>query len=129
MHFVLVGPQVEENLGIGYLAASLRASGHQVTVLAFDDEREAPALAAQTAALDAGAVGLAMAYQPGARAAMSLARAIRDAGFTGHLTAGGQFASIAAEALLRDCAAFDSILCGEADASIVQLAGALAAGG
>lgn len=36
MRFVLIGPAVEENLALGYLAAALRAAGHEATLVPFE---------------------------------------------------------------------------------------------
>ena len=52
----------------------------------------------------------------------SLAAALRESGYTGHINAGGPFASFNAENLLRDFPAFDSIALGEGEELVPMLA-------
>ncbi|MBI5500888.1 MAG: B12-binding domain-containing radical SAM protein [Deltaproteobacteria bacterium] len=129
MRFVLIGPDVEENLSLAYLAAALRRGGHEALMVAFTHDGEHERVAARAAALAPDAVGLSMTFQSRGRGFLALAAELRRAGFAGHLTAGGHWASVAAEPILRDHAALDSILRGEAEDSLVALAGALHDGG
>lgn len=40
MKVALVGAELEENLGIRYMASSLEARGHQVQIIPFNSESE-----------------------------------------------------------------------------------------
>ena len=66
--------------------------------------------------------GLSMVFTGRAREFVALAGALREAGWRGHLTAGGHFASFHAEDLLRDFPAFDSVVHGEGEETITDLA-------
>ncbi|MBI5487671.1 MAG: cobalamin B12-binding domain-containing protein [Deltaproteobacteria bacterium] len=125
MRIVLIGPDVEENLSLAYLAAALRRGGHEATMVAFTHDGDHERVAARVAALAPDAVGLSMTFQSRGRGFLALAASLRRAGFAGHLTAGGHWASVAAEPILRDHGSLDSILRGEAEDSLVTLADAL----
>jgi radical SAM superfamily enzyme YgiQ (UPF0313 family) len=53
---------------------------------------------------------------------LALVTALRQSGVRAHLTMVGPLPSFAANGLLAACPALDSVLCGEAEASVVQLA-------
>jgi anaerobic magnesium-protoporphyrin IX monomethyl ester cyclase len=53
---------------------------------------------------------------------LSLATCLRSAGVTPHVTMAGPLPTFAYAALLEACPALDSVLCGEAEASVAQLA-------
>ncbi len=126
----LVGPELEENLSLRYLAASLAEAGFESRILAFNGD--ADAVAVLSGILEAPepplAVGLSMAFQWRAPDFLALAVALREQGYEGHVTAGGHFATFAAADLLRDFPALDSICRQESEATVVALARALATG-
>jgi anaerobic magnesium-protoporphyrin IX monomethyl ester cyclase len=126
----LVGPELEENLSLRYLAASLRRAGFDSRILAFNRDEDAPGiLAAILHAPDPPlAVGLSLAFQWRAPDVLALAVALREEGYAGHVTAGGHFATFAAGDLLRDFPALDSVCRQEAEQTLVALCQALAAG-
>jgi anaerobic magnesium-protoporphyrin IX monomethyl ester cyclase len=126
----LVGPELEENLSLRYLAASLDRAGFQSRILAFNNEGDCAAvLAAITRAPEPPlAVGLSMAFQWRAPDFLALAVALREEGYAGHITAGGHFATFAAADLLRDFPAIDSICRQEAEDTLVALCRAIVEG-
>jgi radical SAM superfamily enzyme YgiQ (UPF0313 family) len=127
----LVGPEIEENLSLRYLASSLAAAGFRAEIvpLAYDDEF-GPALAAIEGAPEPPLlVGLSLAFQWRARDFLALAIALRQRGYRGHITAGGHFATFAANEILRDFPELSSVCRQEAEETIVALAAALAADG
>ncbi|MBN1772037.1 MAG: radical SAM protein [Deltaproteobacteria bacterium] len=126
MRFALIGPTLEENLALGYLAAALRAAGHEATFVPFEGPADTAARAALAHRPDA--VGVSLAFQVGAEELLGVPAALRARGFAGFVVAGGAFASLAADDLLREAPALDAVLCGEADESIVRLADALQSG-
>lgn len=125
MRFALVGPTLEENLALGYLAAALRAARHAATVVPFAGAERAAETARRALEPQPDVVGLSLAFQVGSPALLAVADALRARGFRGLVVAGGPFASLAADELLRATPALDAVLCGEADESIVRLADAL----
>jgi radical SAM superfamily enzyme YgiQ (UPF0313 family) len=126
----LVGPELEENLSLRYLASSLERAGVRAEIVPFSvDEDFADALAAIVGAGEPPlAVGLSLAFQWRARDFLALAIALRQAGYGGHITAGGHFATFAGADLLRDFGELDSICRQEAEETLVALVSALAAG-
>jgi radical SAM superfamily enzyme YgiQ (UPF0313 family) len=126
----LVGPELEENLSLRYLAASLAGAGFESRILAYNSDADfASVLGAIVAAGEPPlAVGLSMAFQWRAPDFLALAVALREEGYRGHITAGGHFATFAAADLLRDFPALDSICRQESEATIAALCRALADG-
>jgi radical SAM superfamily enzyme YgiQ (UPF0313 family) len=122
MRVVLIGAELEENIGLRYMASALEARGHAADIVPFNHARDAPE--AVRAALEAapGIVGLSMVFTSRGREFCSLASALRDAGYDGHLIGGGHFAALNAERLLSDWPAFDSIGLGEGEGIITALA-------
>lgn len=122
----LVGPEVEENLSLRYLAASLAGSGYRTEILPFNGDGDFPRVLAELTGADRPfLVGLSLAFQNRAQDFLALAVAMRQRGYGGHLTAGGHFATFEAEALLRQFPELDSICRFEAEATIVDLARAI----
>jgi anaerobic magnesium-protoporphyrin IX monomethyl ester cyclase len=126
----LVGPELEENLSLRYLAASLRRAGFDSRILAFNRDEDAAGILA--AVLQAGEpplmVGLSLAFQWRAPDFLALAVALREEGHAGHITAGGHFATFAAGDLLQDFPALDSVCRQEAEETLVALCRALVGG-
>ncbi|MBN2192439.1 MAG: B12-binding domain-containing radical SAM protein [Polyangiaceae bacterium] len=123
----LVGPEVEENLSLRYLAAALAQSGIRSEIHAFNAPEDFSRIA--KAILDAPVppllVGLSLAFQWRAEEFLALAMALRAGGYRGHVTGGGHFGTFAANELLRDFLELDSICRFEAESTIVELVRAL----
>ncbi|MDF1563439.1 MAG: radical SAM protein [Deltaproteobacteria bacterium] len=121
MRVLLVGPDLEANVSLGYLAASLQQAGHEALQAAFNG----PADAARVLGLARGAdlVGLSLSFQVRAPQFFALAEALKAEDPARPVIAGGHFATCAAEAILRDVPALDLILLHEAEDSLVELAG------
>ena len=128
MHVVLVGPELEENLSLRYLAAALRAAGHTASLARFDSAEHTAAVVQQVRREQPELVGLSMVFQWRGREFCELARALRQAAYPGHITAGGHFATFAYEPLLRDLPELDSVVRQEGEVTIVELAAALQRG-
>jgi len=121
LRIALVGPEFEENLGLRYLHAALGAAGHTARILDFRDSTQAEAVAREIARWPADVVGLSMTFARRGREFADLATRLREVGFVGHLTCGGHFATLHAEALLRDVPALDSVVLGEGEEALVEL--------
>ncbi|HEX2573323.1 MAG TPA: radical SAM protein [Polyangia bacterium] len=129
----LVGPEFEENLSLRYLASSLAAAGFQSEILAFNRPGDLPGVVAAIVDRDDAQeppllVGLSLAFQWRAKDFLALAMALRAAGYSGHITAGGHFATFACRELLRDFPELDSICRQESEETLVEVARALVAG-
>jgi radical SAM superfamily enzyme YgiQ (UPF0313 family) len=121
MKAALIGPELEENLGLGYLHSSLETKGHQAQIFDFHTRTQIPQIVTEVIGFAPELVGLSMVYTARAREFVDLAAALRRAGFNGHITAGGHFASFHAQELLNRFSAFDSIVHGEGEETIVDL--------
>lgn len=122
MTHVLVGPTIEENLSIGYLSSALRVAGFGVEQVSFTEDHEHLLVAKSILEYQPRLVGLSLTSQTRAAGFLRLATSLRELGYRGHLTAGGHFASLAASNLLTEFGELDSILQGEAERSVVELA-------
>ena len=127
----LIGPEIEENLSLRYLASSLQAAGFDARILPFHSEAHFPSvLAAVVGAPEPPLlVGLSLAFQWRATDTLAVAMGLREAGYEGHITAGGHFATFAAAELLADFGELDSVVRQEGEDTIVALARAVAVGG
>ena len=73
-------------------------------------------------------IGLSLAFQWRAKDFLGLAVALRDAGYRGHITCGGHFATFASDDILRDFPEIDSVCRQEAEETLVHLARAVERG-
>ena len=126
MKIALVGPEIEENLALRYLAGSLLADGHSTVVLPFNRIADVPGLARRVLAEAPGLVGFSLVAQRRFEDFRRLGEALRADGYRGHITAGGHFASLRAREILRDTPQFDSILHHDGEKRICALARLLA---
>lgn len=126
----LVGPEIEENLSLRYIASSLAKAGHRAALVPFNQERDfAFALRAILDAPDRPeVVGISLAFQWRAKDFLALAVALRDAGYGGHITLGGHFATFESAPLLADFPEVDSICRQEAEETVVALTNAVVLG-
>jgi len=127
MRLTLVGADVEENLGMGMIAAAATGTGHRVEVLGFNDSAQLPDLVNRITSSDPDLVGLAAQYQHRGLDFLALATALRKAGFRGHITAGGHFATMGCAEVLAGRYGVDSVVLYDGERTIVALLAALAA--
>ena len=122
MKVALVGAELEENLGLRYMAAVLEDKGHQVELVSFNTGYDITAAVEQVTCFAPDITGLSMVFTGRAREFVRLAQALREGGYAGHLIAGGHFACLNAEPLLQDFPAFNSVALGEGEGIIGALA-------
>ncbi len=120
MRVLLVGPDLEENLSLRYLASSLRDAGHEPRIAVFEASDDA--LAVLAAADWADLVGLSLCYQVRAHEFLALARDLKRARPERAVIAGGHFASCAADDLLARHPELDLIALHECERTIAELA-------
>jgi radical SAM superfamily enzyme YgiQ (UPF0313 family) len=124
----LVGPEIEENLSLRYLAASLTRVGFRSEILTFNEPSDFTSVLAALSAPGAPLViALSLAFQWRAMEFLALAVALREKGYGGHITAGGHFGTFAAREVLDDFPEIDSICLHEAEGTLVDLVRALSA--
>jgi anaerobic magnesium-protoporphyrin IX monomethyl ester cyclase len=122
MKVALVGAELEENLGLRYMAAALEAKGHHVELFPFNSELDLSRVAELINDSAPYITGFSMVFTGRAIEFCRLAQKLRDQGYHGHLIAGGHFASLNCERLLQDFPAFDSVGLGEGEHIICDLA-------
>ncbi|MHB8876669.1 MAG: cobalamin-dependent protein, partial [Myxococcaceae bacterium] len=120
MRVLLVGPDLESNLSLRYLASSLRAAGHSPCIATFDSPEDIPSVLRQ--ARDAELVGLSMCFQVRAPEFLALARALKAEQPGRPIVAGGHFASCASAELLERNPELDLIVIHEGEHALVELA-------
>jgi radical SAM superfamily enzyme YgiQ (UPF0313 family) len=121
MKVALIGAELEENLGLRYMASALEQRGHRAFIFPFNEEADIPAVVRQVMATAPEIAGLSMVFTGRAREFCRLAKSLRESGFTGHLTAGGHFAALNCQQILTDFPEFDSIALGEGEELICEL--------
>ncbi len=128
MRVVISGADFEENLGVGMIVAVARRAGHEVFVEPYNHVDDEARVAERIVARRPDVVGLSVQFQHRAAEFLSLARRLRRLGFDGHVTAGGQFPTLAWRDAIRAPGALDSIVLHEGEETFVELLDALAAG-
>ena len=123
---LLVGFQDQDNLGVRYLASSLRQAGHDVRIESFG-KNPAP-LVLSTLAWRPDVVGFSMIFQFMAPDFGKVISALRSAGVRAHFTMGGHYASFAPDTLLQLIPGLDSVVRFEGERTIVDLADAVVSG-
>ncbi len=125
MRIGLVGAELEENLALRYMASALERQGHQADIIPFNSDADVEQATRQVVESGPEIVGLSMIFTGRAREFCHLAQALRSSGYSGHIIAGGHFAALNCEVLLRDFPEFDSVGLGEGEQIICDLAGHL----
>jgi len=125
MRVALVGSDCEENLGVAMIAASLQEAGHQVQVIAFNEARELEDVSERILRYRPKVVGLGIQFQHRSADFLQLALELRNSGYAGHITCGGQYPSMAWAEVLENERTVDSIVLHEGEHSTVELCEAL----
>jgi anaerobic magnesium-protoporphyrin IX monomethyl ester cyclase len=128
MRFTLIGADLEENLGMGMIAAAATGAGHRVVVLGFNDAGQAQDMVKHVLATCPDVVGLAAQFQHRGAEFLALAAALRRSGFRGHITAGGHFATMGYANVLGGRYGVDSVVLYDGEETVVELLAALADG-
>jgi anaerobic magnesium-protoporphyrin IX monomethyl ester cyclase len=118
---LLIGAEELENLSTRYLAAVLRQHGISVELCPFSTVDELGAAVQQAMRMRPRLVGLSIIFQYRAPEFLALADALSRSLHGVHITAGGHFPSFAADELLRDAPALNSIVRGEGEETLLEL--------
>lgn len=124
---LLVGHLDEENLGLGYLSATLRQFGYRVSVI--DSEGDPGALLRSIRAEQPLIVGFSLMFQFHLLRFARLVRELRNAGIDSHFTIGGHFPSLSYQATLETIPELDSVVRFEGEETLLELADTLSMGG
>lgn len=117
----LIGAEFEENLSLRYLAAAARKGGFSPHIWACNGPDAIPEIVRNIVAERAIVVGISVPFQLRARELLGIAAALRQAGFTGHICAGGHFATFEYENILREFPDVDSICRHEGEDTFAEL--------
>src|SRR6266404_5749048 len=124
---MLIGYQDEENLGLGYLSATLRRFGYRVLVFNFNADRdEILAVVHDKKPL---LIGLSLIFQFYLPRFAELVRTLREGGVACHLTIGGHFPSLSWQPTLEMIPELDSVVRFEGEVTLLELADMLSTGG
>jgi len=128
MRVVLVDPaprrgikEAYESLGIAYIASSLRAEGHEVTLIS--SALRCLSVRATVRAIrkaDPQVIGISI-LEVHAKRALALVDALRDAGIKAHIALGGHFPTFNHTRILRRLEGVDSITRGEGERTFSEL--------
>lgn len=111
-----------ENLGLGYLAAALEAQGFSVAILDANFYYWSPdAVATQVLAHGPLLAGFCLFFNNTAES-LALVRSLRTKGMKTHITLGGHHATFNFRDILLDNPGVDSIIRGEGEAALTELA-------
>ncbi len=126
----LVGRRLphNENLGLAYLRAALEGAGVSVTTHYVNDAADLARAIGALLAAPPDVVGLSLADGGSALLPLALGEALAVAGYRGHVTAGGQFATLARAWLLERYAWLGSVVRFAGEVPIVALARRVSAG-
>lgn len=122
---LLVGFQEQDNLGLRYLASSLRAVGHHIRIESFG--ADAAPLLSVAREWEPDVIGFSMIFQFMAPDFALIINALRVGGVRAHFTMGGHYASFAPDTLLQLMPELDSVIRFEGERTLVELATAVAA--
>lgn len=123
---MLVGFQVQGNLGLGYLAATLRRYGYRVEV--FDFQKDHAELLEAAAELQPILIGFSLIFQFYIKQFSSLMSYLRTHGITCHFTMGGHFPSLSCQRTLQLAPQLDSIARFEGELTLLELVDLLSTG-
>ncbi len=123
---VLVGFKRQENLGLGYLASTLRARGYRVEILDVEDEPDDILDAVQ--AVEPIVVGFSLIFQFYILRFRALIEHLRTHGVAAHFTMGGHFPSLSHQHTLELVPQLDSVVRFEGELTLLELVDALTTG-
>lgn len=119
----LVGRRLpdNENLGLGYLMAALRRAGVDATRHVLNQAADLVDVSSRIMSRPPGLVGLSIADGGSALYPLALGKMLRRQGYTGHITCGGQFATLARQWLLGRYGWLDSVVRHAGEVPLVDL--------
>jgi radical SAM superfamily enzyme YgiQ (UPF0313 family) len=126
----LVGRRLphNENLGLAYLRAALEQAGARVATHYVNDAGDLARAVTAILGAPPDVVGLSLADGGSAVLPLALGEALARAGFAGHVTCGGQFATLARDWLLERYGWLDSVVRFAGEVPLVELAARVARG-
>lgn len=121
LRICLVGPDQQENLALGYLAAAVERAGHRAELVPFAARQDIDRAVCAVLAADPDVVGLGIAFQYCIDDYLSLVSTLRERGYRGHVTCGGHVPTFCYAELLRDAPGLDTAVRHEGEQTLVEL--------
>jgi radical SAM superfamily enzyme YgiQ (UPF0313 family) len=128
LSLVLVGPIQQEPLSLQYLAAAATRAGHRAEVVAYSYRSDLDAAVRAIVARAPDVLGFGLAFQNSIEDYLAIMRAVRPAGFRGHMTCGGHVPTFCWEELLRDVPDLDTVVRHEGEHTLVEMLAQLGEG-
>ncbi|HLK08462.1 MAG TPA: cobalamin-dependent protein, partial [Candidatus Angelobacter sp.] len=116
---MLIGFQEQTNLGLGYLASTLRSHGYRAEILDFEQPREEILRAAQE--MNPVVIGFSLIFQFYVQQFEELASYLRRNGIACHFTMGGHYPSLSYQQALELVPAVDSAVLFEGELTLLEL--------
>jgi len=116
---ILIGFQNQGNLGIGYLASTLRQNGYEVEMIDFEIDKDL--ILERVRDLDPILVGFSLIFQFYITRFGELIDCLRDGGIDCHFTMGGHFPSLSYEHALELVPELDSVVRFEGEVTLLEL--------
>lgn len=123
---ILIGFQRQSNLGVGYLASTLRRAGYAVEV--FDYECDRADILAAALRLDPILIGFSLIFQSYVTHFGALMGYLRENGINCHFTMGGHFPSLSYGRTIELLPELDSVVRFEGEMTLLELVDCLGAG-
>ena len=123
---MLIGFQRHSNLGLGYLASTLRKHGYRVHV--YDFEADRTQILKEAIALNPISIGFSLIFQSYVFHFRSLMQYLRNGGVTCHFTMGGHFPSLSYERTLELLPELDSVVRFEGELTLLEMVDLLSTG-
>jgi anaerobic magnesium-protoporphyrin IX monomethyl ester cyclase len=123
---MLIGFQHQGNLGLGYLAATLRQEGYRVLV--FDFEKDPAEILSAARSENPILIGFSLIFQFYIHQFGDLVSYLRENGVTCHFTMGGHFPSLSYQHTLELVPELDSVVRFEGELTLLELVQLLSTG-
>ncbi len=123
------GGPLKEHLGLGYLTAAVRRAGLTVRIIDAPASRlDFPALKNELLAEEFQVLGISVVFQDSLRPVLDWLAELRADGLDAHVTIGAHPATFAYENILTEYDCADSVVRGEGEITLVELARAVLGG-
>ena len=123
---MLIGFQHQGNLGLGYLASTLRQHGYRVVI--FDFEKDPDEILSEAESIDPILIGFSLIFQFYVNQFGNVVRHLRAHGVNSHFTMGGHFPSLSYQHTLDLIPELDSVVRFEGELTLLELVDALSVG-
>ena len=122
---LLIEDQSQQHLPARTLAAVLQRAGLHVQLAHYGPDQDVGTVVALALRAQPRLIVFSILFADRVPECLALITALRQSGVRAHMTMAGPLPTFASAELLAACPALDSVLCGEAEATVAQLAAAI----